>query len=78
MRIALVKQRRALRENPKLARPLLVLKQFLLFKAFNAMKSKVRKAVIYRGHLRIWSYAFYLRILRKSFYGLRLNAAASF
>ena len=39
-RLALVKQRTALKENKALARPLLVLRQFLLFKTFNTIKVK--------------------------------------
>lgn len=78
LRIALVRQRAAFRQNPRLARPLMVLKQLLLFKAFNALKTKTRRAHQYKGHEQIWSHAFYLRVVRKSFYGLRLNAAASF
>ena len=77
-RIAIVRQRTALKQNPALARPLLVLRKFLLFKAFNSIREKTKTARYVRRTQNIWKHAFYLRLLRRSFYALRLNAAATY
>ena len=77
-RIVLIKQRAALNQNQKLGRPLLVLRNFLMFKAFQSLVDNIQKKRQVDMNSKLCTYAIYLRLIRKAFYGLRLNAAASF
>ena len=77
-RIALIKQRAAMNQNPTLGRPLLVLRNFLMFKAFQSLVHNISKKKQIDVNSKLCTYAMYLRLIRKAFYGLRLNAAASF
>ena len=77
-RIALIKQRAAMNEKPYLAKPLLALRNFLLFKAFQSLVENINRKRQVAVNAQICTYAMYLRLTRKAFYGLRLNAAASF
>jgi hypothetical protein len=61
-----------------MARPLLVLKNYLLAKAFNALKTRTTLLRLSRESTELASYAAYLQIERKAFYALRLNAAQKF
>lgn len=77
-RISLVKQRLALYENKALAKPLLVLQHFNLSKAFQTLKQNIGYRTMIKTNKKICAFAYYIRVLRKSFYALRLNAAATF
>ena len=65
-------------EKPYLGRPLLVLRNFLMFKAFQSLVENINRKRQVAVNAQICTYAMYLRLTRKAFYGLRLNAAASF
>ena len=65
-------------QKPKLGRPLLVLRNFLVFKAFQSLVDNIQKKQQVDINSKLCTYAIYLRLIRKAFYGIRLNAAASF
>ena len=77
-RLNLIKIRAALAENPNLKRPLLVLRNFPLKKCFSALQAQCAALKEQRQMNEYASYAAYLRLLRKSFYSIKLNVAQKF
>ena len=65
--------RRALKRRPELAKPLFVIRNVLLFKAFARLKLGVKESIVHRQHKVTASFTFYLRMLRRGFEGLALN-----
>ena len=77
-RLSLIKQRAAFRERPYLAKPLLAMKNLLLFKAFRSIMLNASERKEFKFNRQICTYSIYLRLQRKAFYALRLNAAARY
>lgn len=77
-RISLIKQRAAIREKPSLAKPLLAIRNLLMFKAFRSIMLNANREKEFTFNKQICTYSIYLRLQRKAFYALRLNAAARY
>ncbi len=77
-RINLIKQRAAFRERPYLAKPLLAMRNLLMFRAFRSIMLNANKRKAFQFNRQICTYSIYLRLQRKAFYALRLNAAQRF
>ena len=77
-RINLIKQRAALEDRPYLAKPLLVMRNMLLFRAFRSIMLNANQRKEFKFNRQICTYSIYLRLQRKAFYALRLNAAARY
>ena len=61
-----------------MAKPLLAIRNLLMFRAFRTimLNASMKKEINFNRQ--ICTYSIYLRLQRKAFYGLRLNAAARF
>jgi hypothetical protein len=77
-RIDSVTMRASFIDRPYLAKPLLMLRNQLQFKAFKKLLFYARYKKYQRANKEISTFAFYLRLQRKCFYSLRLNAAARY
>ena len=77
-RLDLIKQRAAMRERPYLAKPLLAMRNLVLFRAFRSILLNASHHKELRFNRQICTYSIYLRLQRKAFYALRLNAAQRF
>lgn len=77
-RLNLIKQRAALSDKPYLAKPLLAMRNLLIFKAFRSIMLNANEKKEFKFNRQICTYSIYLRLQRKAFYGLRLNAAARY
>ena len=77
-RLNLIKQRAALEERPYLSKPLLAMRNLLMFRASRSIMLNANTKKEFKFNRQICTYSIYLRLQRKAFYGLRLNAAARF
>ena len=77
-RISLIRQRAAFHERPYLAKPLLAMRNLLVFKAFRSIMLNANRKKEFTYNKQICTYSIYLRLQRKAFYALRLNAAARY
>lgn len=65
--------RKELKRRPELAKPLFVIRNIKLYKAFEGMKLAVTESKIEKMHGARSSYALYLRLVRKGWESLRKN-----
>jgi len=77
-RLDLIKQRAAFLNRPYLAKPLLAMRNLLMFRAFRSIMLNANKRKEFKFNKQICTYSIYLRLQRKAFYALRLNAAQRF
>lgn len=65
--------RRALKKRPELAKPLFVIRNVMLYKAFKMMQRGVSQSVRMKKHKVTASFAFYVRMLRKGWDAMMIN-----
>jgi hypothetical protein len=64
--------KQALVKNPELKKPLLILKNIAMSKAFNKLHSVAQISKSYVVNKDTSMFALYLRLLRKAFYGFKM------
>ena len=74
----MVKLRALFIDKSYLAKPLLALRNPVLYKNFRKLFLYTKQKKFLKYSREISSYAMYLRLQRKCFYALRLNAAARY
>lgn len=77
-RVNMLHIRDKLFENPELYKPLLVIRNFTAFKAFQALAENTKNLTHYKQNRDTSRFAFYLRVLRKGFCSLQINAQERF